>query len=219
MIAALVVLCVIGGCGGDDDRDSKPAKRSGVVAEHVGKTSDRELFVAVALDPQRKLKGYVCDGRGHAAVFDGTTEGDRVDLRAADGAARLRASVGSEPLAGTIEFRGKRRAFRLSKAAGIGGLYTFRYSTPEAFSARSERGNEIEGRHKQDRLSAVVTTTDGDSRPLAARLGRGPASQRGYREYRVILLDNGDFRGNRLSGSALLTSPNSLRNRPVISPA
>lgn len=218
-MASLVVLCAIGGCGGDDDPDPKPAERSAVVAEHVGKTDDRELFVAVALDPQGKVKGYVCDGRGHGAAFDGTIGDERVELRSADGAARLTADVDAEPLAGTIKFRGKRRPFRLSKASGIGGLYTFRYSTPDAFSARSERGNEIEGRHKQGRMSAVVTMTGGDSRPLTARLGRGPASQRGYREYRVILLDDGDFRGNRLSGSALLTSPNSLRNRPVISPA
>lgn len=218
-MAAVVALSAIAGCGGDDDRDPGPAQRSRVVAEHVGKTDDGELFVAVTLDPEGKVKGYVCDGRGHGAAFDGTTRTDRVDLRSADATARLTANVDAEPLAGTIEFRGERRRFRLSKAGGIGGLYTFRYSTPETFSARSERGNEIDGRQTQDRVSAVVTTTGGDSRPLTARLGRGPASQRGYREYRVILLDDGDFRGNRLSGSALLTSPNSLRNRPIISPA
>ena len=218
-MASVVALCAIGGCGGDDDADPRPAERSKVVAEHVGKTQDRELFVAVALDAQGKVKGYVCDGRGHGAAFDGTTGGDRVELRSADGAARLTADLGAEPLVGTIDFRGERRPFRLSKAAGIGGLYTFHYATPETFTARSERGNEIDGRQTQDRVSAVVTTAGGDSRPLTSRLGRGPASQRGYREYRVILLDDGDFRGNRLSGSAQLTSPNSLRNRPIISPA
>lgn len=218
-MAGLVALCAIGGCGGDGDGDPRSADRATVVAEHVGKTEDGELFVAVALDPRGKVNGYVCDGRGHGAAFDGTTGGDRVELRSADGAARLTADLGAEPLVGTIEFRGEQRPFRLSKAAGIGGLYTFRYATPETFTARSERGNEIDGRHEQDRFSAVVTTAGGDSRPLTARLGRGPASQRGYREYRVIVLDDGDFRGNRLSGSALLTSPNSLRNRPVISPA
>ena len=217
-LAVLVGASALAGCGGDDS-EPRRAERAPAIAEHVGKTDDAEVFVALALDPEGRAEAYACDGRGHAAAFQGTVRGDRLDLTARDGAARLTANVRPEAVAGSLEFRGERKAFKLSRARGVGGLYTFRYSKPEAFAARSERGNEIDGRQTTDRLSAVVTTTQGDSRPLDARLGRGPASQRGYREYRVILLDDGDFRGNRLSGSALLTSPTAVRNRPIISPA
>lgn len=216
-LAALAATLSLAGCGGDAS-DPKPAERAATVTEYVGKTEDRTFFVALALDRGGAAKGYVCDGRGHAAAFDGKVRDGRLEIDSKDGTARLDAEVDAQPVVGSVEFRGQRRSFRLPAARGIGGLYTFRYSAADAFSARSERGNEIDGHHEVDRISAIVTTIDDESRPLDAQLGRGPASQRGYRAYRVILLDDGDFRGNSISGSALL-APGAIRNRPIISPA
>ncbi len=108
--------------------------------------------------------------------------------------------------------KGKSALFEGSHAEGAFSLTS---ADGAATLNGSERGNRFEGMVKGSNLSATISTSEEAGIEFNSELSEGVADQRNYNGYRVIIQDDGDFRGNRLVGATTLLRP----NRPVISPA
>jgi hypothetical protein len=94
VVALAAVLAA--GCGGGQDRGA-----AADVTEYVGAVAGTDpavpergrYVVAVAIAADGKVVAYACDGLGSSVSLTGTKRDGRLDLRAGDGAARLRATV------------------------------------------------------------------------------------------------------------------------------
>lgn len=76
-----------------------------VVGNFAGAVSGTEAFFAIAAfrpqSPDRDVLAYICDGHELAEWFEGSIEGNDVELMS-DGGARLMAHIGEETTRGTI---------------------------------------------------------------------------------------------------------------------
>ena len=215
LLAGVAVPLAVAGCQADRQVARAPSPTPTLsVTEYVGKTEDGRFFVAVAVERTGKVKAYACDGGGHAAPFEGTLQDERIVLAAADGTARIEAAITGTRVEGSVTIENANRQFVATPARRAGGLYTFTYTEAGDVTAASERGNTLSGKIEGDLLSAQLQVARGQRVDVEATLGEGPPSQRGFKQYRVIMLDTGEFLGNALAGSATLTT----RLRPVITP-
>jgi len=208
---ALLVTMAISGCGGDDDDEEQAQtatqpQAAEDVTEYVGtlrgvdpkaEARSGDYFVAVAVSEDGAVEAYICDGTGNSQILEGTAEDDQINLESKTGEAILTGEVTDAGIDGEIELEGETLAFTTSEARGRGGLYTVSLDPAAGeVAARSERGNEIEATYSPESpdFEAEITTVDGESLPLDGR-----ARSRGeiFDEYRVILLDSGDARGNK----------------------
>ena len=194
-------------CGDDDDEASpaKPARPAARVTEYVGtvagvdpeaRAKPGDHLVAVVLDG-RDAEVYMCDATGNAERFAGKLEGKRLELRSDDKDARLSATLAGSGVRGQVEVGGRTLDFSTTEAKGVGGLYTLRSTDGRTVTAGSEGGNRLEATFSPDtrRLTGTLTS-DGRERRIDTTLPRGPVGIRGYDEYRQILLNTGDGRGN-----------------------
>ena len=214
VIVAVLVMGVLvsSGCGGDD---GQRAEQEGAVTEYVGTVrgvdpqkdfGPGDFFVAVAIDEDGNAEAYMCDGTGNAQLFQGKVEGARLNLRSKTGQATLTASVADSRVTGNIALEGERLPFATTAARGVGGLYTFTKSQEYKVTARSERGNEVSGKFLPDEqaLEGTVTPAGGEERRFKASLrprsqaqARASTQQSKFRDFRVVLLDSQDGRGNK----------------------
>src|SRR3954453_11368224 len=95
-----------------------PAQRPVV---YVGKTTEREATVAIALKSGRGV-AYVCDGRRLEAWLTGTFRDDKVALRSRTGE-RLVAAVGAKSATGFVTLHGRTLRFAIGVAGPPAGLY------------------------------------------------------------------------------------------------
>ena len=213
VVALAAVLAA--GCGGGQDRGA-----AADVAEYVGAVAGTDpavpergrYVVAVAVTADGKVVAYACDGLGSSVSFTGTQRDGRLDLRAGDGAARLRAALRGSVVTGTVTVAGATQAFTAARQEGVGGLYTLRVElSPDeramTIAGASERGNRLRATVEAGRaapLALSFTLVDGSSRTV--RLGAAHPSARLARfdGYRLAFLDGGFGRGNPARGSTRL---------------
>lgn len=214
---ALLVFALAGCIGGEEEVTSTAPSPvpSSEVAEYIGKSDDFRFFAAVVTRPDGKLTAYFCDGQGKSALFEGQVTGEAFSLTSSDGAAMLEGRVSGNQASGSLQLEGQRRNFKAAKAKDIGGLYKLTYSKEGEVTGTSERGNRFDGTVKGRDLTAIISTAKDPETAFRGALSDGVEDQRNFNAYRVIIQDDGDFRGNRLLGATTLSRP----NRPIISPA
>lgn len=100
---------------------SEPTPTKHLTATYVGKTTDREATVALAVKGDRAV-AYVCDGRRLEAWLTGTVKDEGVTLRSRSGE-QLVAVVGTENATGTLTLDGRPLRFVIDLAGPPAGLY------------------------------------------------------------------------------------------------
>jgi hypothetical protein len=217
-LSLAILVFLLSGCGNDEEQLSRPSPSpvpSSDVVEYIGKSENFLFFAAVVTHPDGKLTAYFCDGKGRSALFEGNHADGAFSLTSTDGAATLNGQVDETESSGTVQLPDTQLNFTAAKAREMGGLYRLTYSEEGEVTGSSERGNRFEGTVKGSNLSATISTSEEAGIEFKSELSEGVEDQRNYNGYRVIIQDDGDFRGNRLLGATTLSRP----NRPVISPA
>ncbi|MGH3119329.1 MAG: hypothetical protein ACRDQ2_19895, partial [Gaiellales bacterium] len=233
--AALFVLgLTLAACGGDDD-EATTEQGGGGVTEYVGAVAGVDVsaapdhphlvakpgdyYVAVAIDDAGKVKAYICDGTGNSQSFEGTVNGDRLELESDSGEATLTATVSDSTVEGEIALEDEALDFTANQAKESGGLYTFRIQRDgRRFRAESERGNVLKGKTAKGGTQLISTFTPAaggePERLVNAALPSGadtdPLKGELFDEYRVIRLDNGHSRGNPTISSQQLQTQTQL---------
>jgi hypothetical protein len=90
-----------------------PAARPGEQTAFAGRTSDRTMTVAVAVQDGR-ASGYVC-GKGIEAWLTGTAEGGTLSLKSTSGRTVLTGTEGASGLDGTVTIDGTDSAYTAEK--------------------------------------------------------------------------------------------------------
>jgi hypothetical protein len=134
-VAFLAGSLLLTACGdGDDDASTGEASptrtregEQGIVGSWVGKVSDSDAFVGIAVYENRDVMAYVCDGQTVSQWFLAENAGtNSFDARNANGA-ELEAKLAKEEATGTVTLPGGRALkFDAPRAALDGGLYRAR---------------------------------------------------------------------------------------------
>lgn len=183
----------------------------------AGQGAPGAYFLALAVDGAGKVNGYLCDGAnsgdGAPELFTGQVTGDRLQVTSESGRAVLDAAVTPAQAAGDVRLGGQTRAFTLTSARGVGGLYTTTIADDLGrASGRSERGNTFElawpaGGAPGTVVTAAVQSPDGQALQPPIPFTIGTAGS-GYSQYRQVVLDDGNKRGNKTK-AALATGGSS----------
>jgi hypothetical protein len=211
--AAAAVAIGLTGCGDDKDRTTTAVKNG--VVEYVGtvdgvastaKAASGDYFVALAVGESGAVSAYACDGEGNAQRFTGRLDGESIAAESDGGDATLAATVSGKGVRGKLVIDGETLGFAASAATGVGGLYTFT-AADGRLSARSEGGSRLVAQASPEdpgTVNATVTRPDGKRLPLDVDQSRD--RKRAYDAIRMVLLDNGEGRGNKTSGASKITN-------------
>lgn len=204
LLALVLLLTPLAGCGGGDDRDrDKPAEKA-VDGTFVGKVGDTSAFVAVVAAPaagkrdRRDVTVYVCDARRLCEWLSGSVSRNSFEATAEDRDADATGKLSAEAATGTVELPdGKTVRYNAARATGPAGLYDLTVSSDGDLSGASEAGVALKGTSTLPeagrgtlkladgrRLKFVVTRISADD-PFRLRAG----------EARVIVLPGGQLRG------------------------
>lgn len=171
-------------------------------------------FIAITVNKAGAVDAYTCDGFGGVASFTGAVDQGKVALTSDDGQAQLTATVAGAKATGELTIEGTVYPFTLTKAKGVGGLYTVDIKQAAngnvAAAGLSARGNRLTSTAKpgQTRFTIVVKTASGSTRKLTPTPLHPPDELLGFETYRTVLLDNGRMgRGNPTVAATRLTSP------------
>ena len=235
VVAALcAVTLVTAGCSGGTPPPD-PGSAAPSVTEYVGTLAGVDVagqaapgayFLALAVDAAGAVNGYMCDGanRGDGApeLFTGRVDGDRLQLTSESGRAILNAAITPAQVTGDVRLGGQSRPFTLAAARGVGGLYTAAVAGDQSrLTGRSERGNTYELARPAAVapgavLTAPVRSSDGQALQPALQFALDTGDS-GYSQYRQVVLDDGNKRGNRTkSASATSGSGGSGFTDPII---
>ncbi|OLT09506.1 hypothetical protein BJF78_30575 [Pseudonocardia sp. CNS-139] len=88
---------------------------------YAGRSAGDEVTVAIAVEDGRAV-GYVCDGDAIESWFEGTLEGDRLNLQGGDGST-LTGTTTEAAAHGTVTIDGEELPFSAAGAEGPAGLY------------------------------------------------------------------------------------------------
>lgn len=217
VLAAMPLLAV--GCGEDDEGAKPVAKKPSAFFGWVHGTPE---ITAIAFDAdrldrngRRKLRVYVCDGRGppagKAVWFTGT-----VNLEAANELGRgvtLTSAGGKEKLSidhfddrvvrgAFTDASGRRNQFTASPATGGAGIYQVSLSEDLKYSGTSTEGHKLSATAERNgQVAGSITTAGGDrirfrihALSLAAPADlEGSGLSRGYQRDRAHSLQPGEY--------------------------
>jgi hypothetical protein len=203
--AAMLLVAILAGCGGDDEADEPAPPVSGTF---VGKVADADALIAVVTSrPAAGVDGeevtvYVSDPDGTAELLSGSSTEDGFSAASEDGDVKAEGDISDETVSGTVELPGgEKRTYKATQATATAGLYDLTVSTEGDLRGASAAGVGLEGESTIPAPgSGTVKLADGtrlDFEIERGDPGEGPGVRAGG--VRMIVLADGTLSGAAMS--------------------
>lgn len=210
LVAVVLLLAVLAGCGGDDDdngNDNDGERQSAPVAgTFVGKLQSSGEFVAVVAAPppkgkdRREVSAFVCDGERICALFSAAASGNDVVAKSADGEAQVELS--GKGATGSVDLpEGDKARYTAREATATAGLYDLTVSRRGKVSGASAAGVGLTGTLTLPPPGdGRIKLADGTRLRFEVTEGSGADSaQLQPGQLRLIVLPDGQVRGAGMS--------------------
>ena len=211
LLAALLLLAPLAGCGGDDDGDEEADRKVKPVAgTFVSKAEGSEAFVSVVAEPRAKgqdkraITVFVCDADKLCQTFAASAAANDFTATAGDGGGEAKGELSAKTASGTIEPpEGETIRFKAAAAPATAGLYDLTVSRDGKLKGASAAGVALKGTLELPPPGAGNLRL-ADGRRVKLELLEGSAEISGLRpgQVRLIVLPDRQLRGAGMSRGA-----------------
>jgi len=164
----------------------------------AGRVFTSQFFIGVTLQRRGasrvRIQAYVCNGRGSAFLFTGSTTTRSVDLTSKDGKAHLHARIAADGVSGSFRLGHTVHRFGTRRARRFGGIWVLRYTSAHHLSGTTGAGARFVGRVTSTFRIVGIFTRAGRRFHLDQPLTR-PHEDPHFRQFRVAVLDDGHGHG------------------------